>query len=237
MRRWLSCSAFVLAACHASAPPPEALEPVVVVQVNEPPAVAVTAPPAPEPAPIVEAVAALTIGGVRPGMSVEQFQQVVGPEGSSEEYDSVKSTWMAAGYDTDRQIEFLVGFDKVLTYNSGVAPIVLPIWTVFVRGGVIALIKFTRYVPGTGPVQHAGFPPSCFLTRDPKGIEETFGTSYVHENDTTHNQSTYHFLERGISVLVKDGQIAVMNVYEPLRGNRVATVKQALRGNAQDNGP
>jgi hypothetical protein len=235
--QWRPWVLTLLAGCHAASPLPESQEPVVVVQVTEPRAVTAPAPPTPEPAAAVAVAPVLSIGGVRPGMSVEQFRQVIGKEGRSEEYDAVKDQWVNAGYDTDRQIEFLVGFDTVLTYNAGLAPTALPIWTVFVRSGVIALIKLTMYVPGTAPVQEAGFPPSCFLTRDPKGIEETFGTGYVYDDDQAHSQVTYHFLERGISVLAKDGKIAVMNVYEPIRGARVAAVKQALRGTARDDEP
>lgn len=236
MARWWAWIGWLLAGasgCLGNRPLHDQQEAVVVVQAQPtaqplvPGSAGVLEPAPPSPP-------ALSLGGLRPGMTLEQLHRVIGPEGHSEGFDSVRSTWQAAGYDPDRQIEFLVGFDTVLTYNAGLAPIVLPIWSVFVKNGVVAMLKLTMYVPGTGPVEEVGFPPSCFLRSDPRGVEETFGTGYVYEDDRAHGQSTYHFVERGISVLVKDDVIAVMNVYEPLHGARATSVKQALRGSAQD---
>jgi hypothetical protein len=171
---------------------------------------------------------ALEIGGVRAGMSVEALRRVLGPEAKSESQEAVKPTWQSAGYDTNAQLEFLIGFDTVLTYNQGAASTKLPFWSIFVRDGRIAVIKVTVYVPGTWPVEQAGFPPSCYLTRDPRGIEETFGRGHIVIEDATHEQTSYHYLERGITVLVKEGRISVMDIYEPLSGTRKDTIAQAL---------
>lgn len=161
-------------------------------------------------------------------MTIDALRQVLGPEAKSEPYDAVRATWEAAGYDTTAQIEFLVGFDTVLTYNEGNARTTHPFWSIFAQDGRVSVMKLTKYVPGTGPLSNTGFPPSCFLTRDPRGIQETFGSRFIQVESNTSGHTSFHFLERGITVLTKDRQIAVFDIYLPIVGPRRDFVAQSL---------
>jgi len=244
MHRWFGragrilapCVATACGACGAGALTTEPQTPATVVQIPSAPpsseilltAATSAAPEAPGPrAPVLD------LGGVHPGMTVDELRRVLGSEAKSESYDAVRASWEGAGYDTTAQIEFLVEFDKVLTYNEGNARTKLPFWSIYASNGRVSLMKVTMYVPGTGPVAEAGFPPSCFLTHDPTGIQETFGDGYVMVESQEQSHTSFHYLERGISVLSKDSQIAVFDIYLPITGPRRDVVARALLAPSQ----
>lgn len=239
MHRWLArvagwlgvAMAASATACAASAPPVDPQAPATVVQVQSaPPAMtlAATEPAAAAPAPLLTSGAALEVGGVRPGMTLDALRSALGPEAKSEPYDAVRATWEAAGYDTTAQIEFLVGFDTVLTYNEGNAKTTYPFWSIFAKDGRVSVMKLTKYVPGTGELSETGFAPSCYLTRDPSGIQDTFGDRFIQVESTSFGHTSFHYLERGITVLSKDGQIAVFDIYLPIYGPRRDFIAQSL---------
>lgn len=226
---WLAASG-----CVAS-PAPEPQEPATVIRL-QPVSPAVVEEQAPiAAAPVAGTPAPLQLGGVRPGMSLADLHAALGEQASARPFDAVKSQWESSGYDTAHQIEFLVGFDAALTYNEQGARTRLPFWTILARDGRVTLMKLTMYIPGTGPVEEAGFEPSCFLNHDESGIEQTFGSSYVLVEDPARGHAIYHYLGRGISVLAKDSRIAVLNIYAPIPAERRAQIARALRGEAETN--
>jgi|GEM_PF-3729935 len=223
-------SVLLLAAAPACAPivPAESQTPARVVRMPAPPtavpAAAVEAP-ADDASPEIHP---LDLAGLHPGMHVGLLRAILGEEDHVETFEDARASWSAQGYHLDSQIEFLVGFDTILSFNDASPKVDPPVWNVYVRDSIVTLLKFTRYVQGKRPVGEYGFPPSCFLDGDPSGIARTFGAGGLVIPDAEHHSESHHYLERGITIVVKENVIAVFDLYEPMSGDRLHSVTAAL---------
>jgi len=98
---------------------------------------------------------------------------------------------------------------------------------VYVKDDRVVLLKITTVGFEDFLREHkVGFPPSCFLLEPPPWIFETFGQNYVEEQVPDH--VTYHFVDRGISVMVFQDAIRVFDVFGDVGDAMRAKIKAAF---------
>lgn len=191
------------------------------------PAVA-TAPP--EEAPATAPGSVVGIGGVHVGQALEEVRRILGHETQVIHRDEEGRIFRDAGYDPDKSLVFLLGFDTLHVYDSPPPRATLPFWKIYARDNKVVFIVLSSFTSGDMEVERVGFPPSCFMLAGEATIAHTFGQGYLRVNDAEHEHETYHYLDRGISIIVVGGQVRVFNIYGPIDQLRRARVRQALGG-------
>jgi hypothetical protein len=168
-----------------------------------------------------------SIGSVEIGQSLEEVRKRLGPEIKRIPYDDEHRSFTSFSYDTKRVVSFIIGFDDVYVFNDTEVRSFPPIWKVYFKDERVILIKITAVGFEDYLREHrVGFPPSCFLMDAPAGIFETFGQSFHEEQVPDH--VTYHFVDRGISVMVFDEAIRVFDVFGDVGDATRAQIKAAF---------
>ncbi|MBI5531317.1 MAG: hypothetical protein HY898_01280 [Deltaproteobacteria bacterium] len=212
----------------APAPPPEPVPVIAVVAVAPSSLPKQTQEPA---APDPEVAGVPVLFGLSPGMTLDQIRERLGTESSTQDYDSAARMWEAASHDTRRELPFLLGFDTVVFFNDGQADPNRPVWHIYLRDGRLVQAKGAIYPEVTDERLKLsfGFPPSCFINRDPKGIRETFGADDAVWVDGQH-RTFHYFLRRGVAAMEEADHIQVLDIFTPLSPQRAREVAQALTG-------
>ncbi|AKT43825.1 hypothetical protein [Chondromyces crocatus] len=199
-------------ACSASAPPSGQPAHTVTVALPEPGTDEGAAPGEATP------TAHQTIQSLGPlyiGQAVEEVRSLLGREASLVQHDEERDRWRSSGYDPERELVFALGFDEVLVYENP-APGLPPIWKVYVHEGQVRMLKASVLLHAMTGLETIGFPPSCFLTRPGHGVIQTFGQPDVLVRDHGERQQTFHYLGRGLSVIVDKGSIQVFDIFGAL---------------------
>jgi hypothetical protein len=191
------------------------------------PAVA-TAPP--EEAPAAAPGSIVGMGDVRVGQPIAEVRRILGHETQVVHRDEEAQIFRDAGYDPDKSLVFLLGFDTLHVYDTPPPRATLPFWKIYARDNKVVFIVLSSFTSGDMKVERVGFPPSCFMLAGAATIARTFGQGYLRVNDAEHGHETYHYLDRGISIIVVGGQVRVFNIYGPIDNLRRARVRQALGG-------
>lgn len=160
------------------------------------------------------------IGGVEVGQTSAELRQRMGTELRVDSYQKEHGAYGTFNYDIDKMIPFILGFDEVLVFNDDAVRSDPPVWKVYMKADRAIVIKITAVSFGEYLGEHkVGFPPSCFLLEPTQGIFTTFGHEFMKEDLPDH--VTYHFLDRGLSVLVFGEAIQVFDIFgdvgEPMR--------------------
>ena len=184
--------------------------------------------PAMAPMPIASSTAARPsdsatvrgIGGVEVGQTSAELRQRLGPEMRVDSFEKEHGAFTTFNYDVDKMVPFILGFDEVLVFNDDTVRSEPPIWKVYMKSDRAVMVKITAVGFDEYMKEHrVGFPPACFLSDPPEGILATFGSSFLKEDLPDH--VTYHFVDRGLSVLVFSEAIKVFDVFgdvgEPVR--------------------
>lgn len=162
-------------------------------------------------------------------MALDQIRERLGTESSSQGYESAVQMWEGASHDTRRELPFLLGFDTVLFFNDGQADPNRPVWHIYLKDGKLVQAKGAIYPNVTDDHLRLGFgfPPSCFINADPRGIRETFGADDAAWTDERH-RTFHYFLRRGVAAMEEEGHIQVLDIFTPLSPQRAREVAQAL---------
>lgn len=224
---WLAVFALATNACHAAAPPPAEPVSVVAVLATPPSPVPSTQPAREEAALDLKPIPVLY--GLFPGMSLDQIRERLGTESSSQNYDGAVRMWEIAGHDIRRELPFLLGFDTVVLFNDGQADPNRPVWHIYLKDGKLVQAKGAIYPTATeDDVKRSfGFPPSCYINGDPKGIRETFGPDDAVWIDEQ-NRTFHFFLRRGVAAMEEAGHIQVLDIFTPLPADRAREVADVL---------
>jgi hypothetical protein len=177
------------------------------------------------------------MGDIYIGQKVDEVRRLLGPEDSSATADDERSAWQSSGYEPEEGLIFLIGFDHVLVYESPKTDANFPFWKIYTRDNRVVFIILTSYGFETMSLDRVGFPPSCFMLGDEKGIAATFGSRFLLVKDDEHGHETYHYLDRGISVITSEGQIRVFDIYGPVDPDDRERVRRAISPSAAKNPP
>ncbi|EYF07191.1 Hypothetical protein CAP_0670 [Chondromyces apiculatus DSM 436] len=175
------------------------------------------------------------LGEIHVGQSVNEVRSLLGREARLVPEREERDLWQHSGYDPDRELVFVLGFDEVLVYES-VPPGWPPFWKIYVQEGRVVLFKVTAYQEGAEGLASVGFPPSCFLTRSPAGVKQTFGQPDVWVRERHGSQQVFHYLGQGISVVVVEDAIQVFDIFGELPLARRERVHHALSPDPQRSG-
>jgi hypothetical protein len=167
------------------------------------------------------------IGPVEIGQTVAELRSRLGQELKHTSVDDEAAAFTSFHYDTKRVVAFILGFDEVLTFNDDAVRSDPPIWKIYVRDDRAVLMKITTVGFEEHLREHRiGYPPSCFLLDPPPGIFETFGQVFIEEKLSDH--VTYHYVDRGISVMTFNDAIRVFDVYGDVGDGMRQRIKAAL---------
>jgi len=204
--------ALILApACAASPPLPSAGATLVAISTS-PPAAEMPELPAHEDPPAADGRVITGMGDIHIGQPIEEVRRLLGPETETLSEETDREGWREQNYDPDQELVFMLGFDTLLVWNELSEAVKLPFWKIYAREGRViymVLSAFTAELDVTG----VGFPPSCFMSREPSAIDATFGPGHIHERDEKHGYESYHYLDRGITVITVDDEIGVFHIY------------------------
>lgn len=167
------------------------------------------------------------LGQIEIGMPIPEVKRRIGAELRRHDFDTERAAFTSFNYDVSRTVPFILGFDEVLVFNDDTLRSEPPIWKVYAKGDRVVMLKITTVGFEDYLREHkTGFPPSCFLLAPTQGIAETFGSDYEEEDLADH--VTFHFFERGVSVMTFDDAIRVFDVYGDVGDDMRAKLHAAI---------
>jgi hypothetical protein len=218
---------FACAACGGARGPARDAEIIVVPATGSARPIATAIASEPTRAPTRDPKMIRAIGSVEIGQTVAQLRSHLGAELRRTSYDDEEAAFKNFNYDPKRVVAFIVGFDEVFIFNDDTVRTDPPIWKVYVKDDHVVLIKITTVGFEEHLREHkVGFEPSCFLLDPPQGIFDTFGQGYVEEQLPDH--VTYHYVDRGISIMVFADAIRVFDVFGDVGDAVRARIKNAF---------
>lgn len=168
------------------------------------------------------------MGRVHIGQSIDEVRRILGPETETLSEDTDREGWREQGYDPDQELMFMIGFDTLLVWNEPSEGADLPVWKIYARGDRVVYIVLSSFTSSEMDVTRVGFAPSCFMMRAAGSIESACGSGFLHEQDEEHNHESFHYLDRGLTVIAVEGQIRVFNIYGDIGPGPRARFRQAL---------
>jgi hypothetical protein len=169
-----------------------------------------------------------TLYGLSVGMSVDEVRVRLGTENNRRDHAETEQWWTSAGYQPQRELPFLLGFDEVLTFNQDNADHDKPVWYVYFAKGHAVLFKAAIYPDTTKPElkTHFGFPPACFVNADASEIEASLGPADVVRDEGV--RRGHYYLRRGIGVSEEDARVGVLDLFTPLAGAGADDITEKL---------
>jgi hypothetical protein len=168
------------------------------------------------------------LGRLHIGQPIDEVRSLLGPETELLSEETDREGWQEQGYDPDEELMFLIGFDALLVWNEPPEGADLPVWKVYAREGRVVYIVLSSFTAAEMDVSRVGFSPSCFMRRKADPMEAACGPGYLHEQDEEHGHESYHYLDRGLTVITVDGEIRVFNIYGALGPGARARFRQVL---------
>lgn len=167
--------------------------------------------------------------GVSPGMTLDEVRARLGTEDETRTHEEAEQWWKSAGYEPDKELPFVLGFDQQLTFNQDHPDYAKPVWYVYFDKGRAVLFKVAIYEQTSDPAltTRFGFPPTCFIRANASEIVASLGAADVsNEHD---NRKFHYYLRRGLAVTEEAGHIIVLDVFPPVDGARTERVRAALQ--------
>jgi hypothetical protein len=214
------------AACGGASGGTRTSDLVIAPTIGKPPIIATTAlEPVRAPHPNDDIIRG--VGGVEVGQTIAELRRRLGEELRSDSLEKERAAFKTFGYDVARNVPFILGFDEVLVFNDDTIRSEPPIWKVYVKDGIAVMLKITTVGFEEHLKEHRiGFAPTCFLLDPPTGIFATFGNVFLQEDLSDH--VTYHFVDRGLSVLVFSDAIRVFDIFGDVGDEGRAKIRAAL---------
>jgi len=185
-------------------------------------------PPRAQHGKVIQGIADIYIG-----QPADEVRRLLGPEDDVVTPDAERTSWTSSGYDPEEGAVFLLGFDKILVYNDPKAGQTVPFWKIYTRAERVMFIILTSYGFEAMSLEKVGFPPSCYLLGNDRGITATFGNRPILVKDAEHGHDTYHYLDQGISVIASEGQTRVFDIFGALTAAERSRLDRALSAAAR----
>jgi hypothetical protein len=211
--------ALLAAACGPKPAPPSV--PVVAIAAADPTVIALAS----DPEPPREARASVStvngVGRIHLGQSAAEVRALLGPETSLVTREDEEHRWIEAGYEPDKSIVFLLGFEQLMVYDDPPPKAEAPYWKLYLQHDRVMYLVVTAYGSEALPMtRKTGFPPDCFLLGPESGVRRTFGEADAVSVDDNHEHTTYHYLATGLSVIASADQIRVFDIFGPIDPER-----------------
>jgi hypothetical protein len=154
------------------------------------------------------------VGELKLGMARLHVTRLLGEPLNTVDYLKEKANWENAGYDPDQEIQFFKGFDYYLEYDCVTNVTDYPAWKVYFKNDRVVYVILSSFIFEKKRPKRVGIPPDCFFGSLKHGVRKTLGDDYFEFVDSENNFNL-HYLENGISVVLTEEKVGVMNIFSP----------------------
>jgi hypothetical protein len=163
-----------------------------------------------ENSPVAVVTPGVGVSNVRLGASPQALERILGRPDQRIPYAEEKQIWEKYGYDTSRDLPFIVGFDEVWTYTPASGGARIPVWKVYFKANKINIIIVSSYV----------FPDGRAALENGVGLGSTANNARNAMPDpstSTDARNNYHmdYDDRGVGFLLREDLVRVIRIYLP----------------------
>jgi hypothetical protein len=166
-------------------------------------------------------VPGMGIGKISIGNTAEYVQRTLGAPKKRVSFEEEKGNYTGYGYNIDKQLLFVIGFDYFLEYDAASNKTTYPIWKIYFRNDEVVYINISTFVYDLNAHMNSGIDRGCVFGRSADGVLGMYGGRHFFNVDEGGNHN-YYFLKQGVLVIVVSGTIRVMHVFKPLTDERAA---------------
>jgi hypothetical protein len=206
----------LVAACAAGAAGPVQAEVLEIRKVAPAPGETADPPDPPKKVSRDEGDVVTGVGALRIGLTIDEVRALLGHEVEHVDFAEEEKRFTSAKLDTQKHPMFQTGFDEVLYFNDS-ARLEPPVWKVYIRAGRAVVFKFTESgFSERVRREKVGVPPSCYLGSPVSEAKATLGEAFVKVVRKESADEMLHYLDRGVSLIVSNGTVIVIDVYGSL---------------------
>jgi hypothetical protein len=154
------------------------------------------------------------MGNVVIGVEAAEIKKLCGEPLSVISYEEEYSAFDDYGYDTDRELQFMIGFDYVLEYDPSSNASAIPAWKLYFKNDRLVYINFSSFVYTSEELRSVGVAPACFFYGTEGGMIQSLGNGFAKRTDESGNEQ-YSYPAKGITPIIVDGVVRVFHVYAP----------------------
>jgi hypothetical protein len=166
-------------------------------------------------------VPGIGIGKISIGNTAEYVQRTLGAPIKRVSFEEEKGNYAGYGYNIDKQLLFIIGFDYFLEYDAASNKAPYPIWKIYFRNDAVVYINISTFVYDLNAHMNTGIGGVCVFGRSADGVLGLYGGRHFFNVDEGGNHN-YYFLKQGVLVIIVSGTIRVMHVFKPLTDERAA---------------
>jgi hypothetical protein len=166
------------------------------------------------------------------GKSSSAVLNVMGEPESRTTYEAEREAYASSGFNTNIQLEFILGFDFCFEYSMEQNRSMYPVYKVFLKNDKIHVIMFSAFV------YESKFLQNTFIASEElkfysntEDMKQVLGTNYIFHpiaiyeiydssgkriSMLVENYEIYDYLEQGISVILENDEIVSVQIYPPV---------------------
>lgn len=157
-----------------------------------------------------------SVGEIRLGQTLEFVKSILGEPNYDRNFNEEKQLYLDVGRNTDNQLVFQRGFDRALEYRQDRNQTNYPIFKVYFKDNQLIQIHLSVFMYSEEIAQMVKFTNSNLgLFLEVATMEEVLGTDYQFYTDELGFQ-TYEYLNQGVSLIFKNGEVVTIVLYEPI---------------------
>lgn len=157
------------------------------------------------------------------GMTKSEIIQTLGNLEEEVSMSNEKAMWEDGGYNTNKEMPFVLNFDYVLIFHSNQ----YYTWKVFFKDEKANYIAISAYMASESPKDQIQLDGKFKLgDEESSQLLNYLGKPTLRKD--REGSSIYYFLEKGISVNIADGQIANFWIYAPMKAKQAKKIKKQI---------
>lgn len=142
-------------------------------------------------------------------------------------FSQQRKIYLDFGINLYTNIEFNLGFDHCFKYSKSSNKSRYPIYKIFFKDGRVSSITLSSYVYDEDFSRNATIDSSFSFYANKADMETTLGKDYFLHSDNF-GYDIYEYLDKGITALIKQGQIRTVKIYPPFtRAQKMEYIKNA----------
>jgi hypothetical protein len=155
-------------------------------------------------------VPGVSVAGVTLGATPVGVREVLGLPAKRISFAEEKALWENFGYDLNKELPFVLGFDEMWTYLPAPGAAQIPVWKVYFKDGKANFIVVSDFVFANARAAVKG---GYGLGSSSADIRKAFpaGSAY---NDPGGSENLVYD-NRGVTFVLKESRVRVIQVYRP----------------------
>ena len=137
-------------------------------------------------------------------LSEEALTGKIGAPSETRTYAEEEASWEESGYKTSRELQFLLGFDRVLTFENNNP---YAIWKAYIMDGKVIVLNCSAYTYTETIISHIQVKDGLHFLDPADKIKHTLGKDYILQSHKGATNRSYIYLSPGIAFIVDESSL------------------------------